>query len=45
MEPNVLPQKLNRVELWWWELPDSARWFAGCISIAAIVGVAGGMLA
>lgn len=45
METNVLPRQLNRLELWWLDLPEPVRWMAGCISAAAIIGVAGGMLA
>jgi hypothetical protein len=45
MDTNVLPRRLNRLELWWWELPELVRWMAGCISVAAVVGIAGGMLA
>jgi hypothetical protein len=45
MDTNVLPKKLNRVELWWWDLPETLRWFAGCVSLAAVIGVAGGVLA
>jgi len=45
MNTNVFHRKLNPVELWWWNLPGYARWFAGCVSAAAVVGVAGGVLA
>jgi len=45
MDSNVLPRKFNQVELWWWDLPGALRWFAGSVSVAAFVGIAGGVLA
>jgi hypothetical protein len=45
MTHNVLPAKLNQLEIRWWELPGYARWFFGCVSVAALMGFAGGVLA
>jgi hypothetical protein len=45
MEPHVLPAKLSQLEIWWLDMPGYARWFVGCVSVAAFAGVAGGVLA
>jgi hypothetical protein len=45
METDTLPRKFNQLELWWWALPESARWMAGCTSLAVFLGVTGGVLA
>jgi len=41
----IVPRKLNQLEMWWWEMPSTARWFVGTLSIATLAGVLGGALA
>jgi len=41
----IVPRKLNELELWWWALPSMARWFVGSLSIATFAGILGGVLA
>ena len=45
MEPHILPGKLSQLEPLWWDMPGYARWFVGCVSVAAFIGFAGGVLA
>lgn len=42
---NTLPRKMTQLEIWWWELPDFARWLLGSVTVAMLVGVLGGILA
>ena len=45
MDTHVLPQGLNQVEDWWWDRSSTVRWLLGSVSLAAMAGVLGGMLA
>jgi hypothetical protein len=45
MDTNVLPEELNHVENWWWDRSSAVRWLLGSVSLAAMAGVLGGMLA
>jgi hypothetical protein len=45
MNTQVLPEELNQVENWWWDRSSTARWLLGSISLAAMAGVLGGVLA
>ncbi len=42
---HVLPEGLNQVEAWWWDRSSAMRWILGSVSLAAMAGVLGGMLA
>ena len=39
------PREFSQLELWWYALPSTARWFVGSITLAATAGIAGGVLA
>ena len=41
---NTLPRKMTQPEIWWWELPDLARWLLGSITLATLAGILGGIL-
>ena len=45
MDTNVLPEELNHVENWWWDRSSTVRWLLGSVSLAAMAGVLGGVLA
>ena len=41
----VLPEEFSQVENWWWARSSAVRWLVGSVSLAAMAGVLGGMLA
>ena len=41
---STLLNKIDSVELWWWQLPTHYRWFIGAIPTAVLIGLAGGVL-
>lgn len=45
MDTHVFPARLNHLEHWWFERSSYTRWFVGSISLAALAGIAGGVLA
>ncbi len=45
MDTHVLPEELSQVENWWWDRSSAVRWLLGSVSLAAMAGFLGGMLA
>jgi hypothetical protein len=45
MDTQVLPRELSPVENWWWDRSSTVRWLVGSVSLAAMAGVLGGVLA
>ena len=41
----VLPEEFTEVENWWWDRSSAVRWLLGSVSLAAMIGVLGGVLA
>ena len=41
---SVLLQKMDKVEGWWWHLPNHYRWLVAAIPTAIILGLAGAVL-
>jgi hypothetical protein len=41
----TVTRKMSQLEIWWCEMPESARWIVGSVGLATMAGILGGVLA
>lgn len=41
----TVARKMSQLEIWWWQMPGSARWIVGSFGVATMAGILGGVLA